>query len=52
MTDLGLAGIADQLDTLAEQPVTSHPDVLDAVHQALVAELDTLAAAALDPQPG
>lgn len=37
-----LATLGRRLDALADEPVDHHPDVLDAVHQAVVAELDTL----------
>ncbi len=44
MTD-PLPDLEARVDALADQPVAAHPDVLDEVHQALVAELDSLAGA-------
>ena len=38
-----LRDVADRLAELEAAPVTSHPEVLDAVHRALVDELDRLA---------
>lgn len=37
-----LTAVAARLEGLSELPVTAHPDVLDAVHRALVSELDLL----------
>jgi hypothetical protein len=37
-----LADLAARLAELDEQPVRSHPDVLDELHRALVGELDAL----------
>lgn len=37
-----LSASAAELDTLADRPVSAHPDVLDALHRAVVEELDDL----------
>lgn len=49
MTDR-LPGLSARLDTLGDQPVQAHPDVLEAVHRELVRELDELAGGG--PTPG
>jgi hypothetical protein len=38
-----LEDLTQRLAALEDAPVAEHPDVLDAVHTALVAELDSLA---------
>lgn len=38
-----LRDVSDQLASLDEQPVETHPDALEAVHRAVVGELDALA---------
>lgn len=38
-----LAALTGRLDGLADRPVGEHPDELEAVHRALVDELDALA---------
>lgn len=40
--DERLRALNDRLRTLEQAPVAEHPDVLDEVHAALVAELDGL----------
>ena len=37
-----LAALSDRLRALAQQPVADHPAVLEAVHRAVVAELEDL----------
>jgi len=44
-----LPGLRDRLASLEEAPVAAHPDVLEDVHRALVAQLDALAAEAARP---
>lgn len=41
-----LDGLVARLEALEDVPVAEHPAVLDEVHAALVAELETLAGAA------
>lgn len=41
--DEPLVDIETRLDALDDEPVASHPDVLEEVHRQLVAELDDLA---------
>jgi len=48
----GLPGLAARLDALDEAALAEHPDALEAVQAALVAELDALASAGrAAPQP-
>ena len=42
MTDASLDDLHARLAALDEAPVNAHPDVLDEVHRAIVAELDDL----------
>lgn len=48
MTDASLDDLRARLDALDETPVHAHPDVLDEVHRAIVAELDDLSESRLD----
>ena len=48
--DQPLTELSDRLRALTEQPVADHPAVLEAVHRAVVAELEGLGTAA-GPRP-
>lgn len=53
--DPGLQQLRDRLAALEDAPLGTHPDVLDEVHRALVAELGSLAETRADgvsPGPG
>lgn len=53
--DPGLQQLRDRLAALEDAPLGTHPDVLDEVHRALVAELGSLAETRSDgvsPGPG
>jgi hypothetical protein len=41
--------LAAQLSALDEQPVEAHPDLLEQLHRAIVAELDALAVSMRPP---
>lgn len=43
MTDDALPDLAGRVRALGDRPLGEHPDVLEEVHRALVAELETLA---------
>jgi len=45
------AELEAQLASLAERPLQEHPDVLDELHRAVVAELDELAASGRGQPP-
>ena len=47
-----LAVLETRLAALTEEPVAAHPDVLEAVHRTVVAELDGLAGAGAAEPPG
>ena len=48
--DQPLSELSDRLRALTDQPVADHPAVLEAVHRAVVAELEGLGTAA-GPRP-
>jgi hypothetical protein len=44
--------LTGRLDGLDREPVAAHPEVLEQLHRAIVAELDALAAGITRPAPG